>query len=331
MDALPPLRIGLLGAARIAPNALLKPARAHPEWASVTAVAARDPARATALARAYAIPRVHATYADLIRDPDIDAVYNPLPNSLHAPWTIAALQAGKHVLCEKPIAANADEAAQMAETAQRNGVVLMEAFHYRYHPLTLRLLELLHQGDLGSVRRIETTMCSPNFRFNDIRYRHELAGGALMDLGCYTIHLLRTLAGTEPEVVSARALLLRPQVDRAVRAEFRLADGATGSIHCSMWSGTLFSAHVRLLGTHGEALAFNPWLPHLFNRLTIRTAQGRRSTTIRGESTYTYQLRAFVRAVRLGENFPTDPADALANMRVIDAVYRAAGLQPRGI
>lgn len=329
-DTFPPLRIGLLGAARIAPNALLKPARAHPEWASVTAIAARDRSRAVAMAHTYAILRVHASYADLVNDPDIDAVYNPLPNSLHAPWTIAALRAGKHVLCEKPIASNAAEAEAMRQAAEESGAVLMEAFHYRYHPLTLKLLETLQQGTLGAICHIETTMCIPMFRFNDIRYRHDLAGGALMDVGCYTIHLLRTLAGSEPKVVSARAHLMRPQIDRAVRAEFQFPGGVSGSIHCSLWSRTLLSARVRVQGERGEMTALNPWLPHLFNRFTLSTDHGRTAETVRGDTTYTYQLRAFTRAVHLGETFPTDPADAIANMQTIDAVYRATGLRPRG-
>src|SRR4051794_1959052 len=132
-----PLRFGILGAARIAPNAIINPAR-RIAGAQVVAVAARDPQKAQAFAKRHQIGRVHTSYADLIADPEIDAIYNPLPNSLHAEWSILALQAGKHVLCEKPIASNTSEARQMAAAADRTGKVLMEAFHYRYHPLIAR-------------------------------------------------------------------------------------------------------------------------------------------------------------------------------------------------
>ncbi len=136
------LRIGVLGAARIAPTALTRPAKQVPE-ARVLAVAARDPARARKFADKHDVPRVHASYDALLADPEIDAVYNPLPNALHCEWTIKALEAGKHVLCEKPMASNAREAERMAEAAEKTGLVLAEAFHYRYHPLAARMREII--------------------------------------------------------------------------------------------------------------------------------------------------------------------------------------------
>src|SRR5881296_1757159 len=158
--AAPPLRFGILGAARIAPMALVKPARRVPE-ATVLAVAARDPERARRFAARHGIPRVHQSYDALLADPEIDAVYNPLPNALHAPWTIRALAAGKHVLCEKPFAASVAEARSMAEAATRAGRVLMEAFHYRYHPLFARLRAIIGLGELGTVRHLEAHFCIP--------------------------------------------------------------------------------------------------------------------------------------------------------------------------
>src|SRR5260370_3942500 len=137
-----PLRFGILGAARIAPEALIKPAQKSAD-AEVVAIAARDPARAREFADAHKIPRVLATYEDLINDPELDAIYNPLPNSLHCEWTIAALRAGKHVLCEKPLASNAEEAARMTQAANETGKILGEAFHYRYHPLPDRVRALI--------------------------------------------------------------------------------------------------------------------------------------------------------------------------------------------
>src|SRR5690349_16885342 len=193
------VRIGILGAARIAPAAAIKPAHNVPE-ATIAAVAARDRTRADAFASKHGIPRVHESYADLVADPDIDAIYNPLPNGLHAEWTIAALEAGKHVLCEKPFTANTKEAEAVAAVATRSGLVVMEAFHYRYHPLAERMRAIVESGELGVIRRVETALCFPLPKFSDIRYQYELAGGATMDVGSYTVHIARLLGGEEPEV-----------------------------------------------------------------------------------------------------------------------------------
>src|SRR5436190_3202456 len=154
MARVAPLRIGILGAARIAPSAILKPARAVDD-VEITAVAARDADKARKFAAKHDIPRVVATYDELVADPDIDAIYNPLPNGLHGRWTVRALEAGKHVLCEKPFTANADEAVAVAEVATTSGRVVMEAFHYRYHPLTQRAVEIIRSDELGPVRSIE--------------------------------------------------------------------------------------------------------------------------------------------------------------------------------
>lgn len=325
-----PLRIGLLGAARIAPNALLIPARTVPE-VQVVAIAARDPARARTLATYYQIPQVHDSYAALLADPLVEAIYNPLPNSLHGEWSIRALQAGKHVLCEKPLANNAMEAEHMAQVAQATGLVLAEAFHNRYHPLLLRMKEIVDSGELGIIRHLEAHFCVPLRRLYDIRYQYGLGGGATMDLGCYTIHLLRYLAGAEPAVVRAQAKTLRPQVDRWMAADFRFADGRTARMTCSLLSLILLRISAKVVGDQGELRVINPILPHLWHRLTVRTRQGNRSEHHYGESTYVYQLRAFAQAVRGIAPMPTDGVDGIANMRVIDAVYTQAGLQKRGL
>ena len=324
-----PLRIGILGAARIVPMALVRPARSVPE-VRIEAVAARDPERARRFAAKHGITRAHDSYDALLSDPGIDAIYNPLPNGLHCAWTIRALEAGKHVLCEKPIAANADEAAQMAEAARRTGRKLVEAFHWRYHPLAARMLEVIASGELGAIRDVETRFCIPLPMPNDIRYRIELAGGATMDTGCYAIHALRTLAGAEPEVVSARARLLRPEIDRAMAAEMRFADGRTGRMSCALLSARLFAISATVRGDRGEMRVFNFVAPQFYHRLTVRTPTGTRRERVAGDASYVHQLRAFVDHVRRDAAVPTGPDDAIANMRVIDAVYDRAGLRRRG-
>jgi predicted dehydrogenase len=324
------LRFGILGAARIAPMALIQPARRIAE-AQVAAIAARDPARARAFAQKHAIPRVHESYDALLADPELDAIYNPLPNSLHAEWTIRALRAGKDVLCEKPIASNAGEAQQMADAARETGRVLVEAFHWRYHPLAARVKQILASGAIGAPRHYEAALAFPiGLMRNDIRWKWELAGGALMDAGCYPVSMVRHMAEAEPEVVSAKALLWSEQVDRRMEARLRFADGRSGAILASMWSRTVLKMSLRIEGERGEVRVFNPIAPHLYNRLTIRTPDGTRRERVAGETTYTCQLRAFVDRVRKGTPVPTGPDDAVANMRVIDAIYRAAGLKVRG-
>ncbi len=322
------IRIGVLGAARITPTALLRPARSVPE-VRVEAIAARDPARALVVAHKYGIDRVHPDYAALVADPDLDAVYVPLPNGLHARWTLAALAAGKHVLCEKPLASNAEQAREMAAAATEHGRVLMEAFHYRYHPLMARALAILRAGEIGEVRRVRASMCIFLPLPRDIRYQLALAGGATMDTGCYAIHCLRTLVGEEPEVVSARARLLRPGVDRYMSAELRFPGGATGRMACALWSSRVLGVSFRVDGSRGSLRAFNYVAPQLYHRLTVRTPGGTRHERVAGEATYTHQLRAFVEAVRGGAPVPTDAADGVRTMAVIDEVYRAAGLSPR--
>ena len=321
------LKIGILGAARIAPAALIKPARAT-SGVEVTAVAARDTDRARAFADKHGIGRVHPSYDALIADPDVDAVYNPLPNGLHAEWTLKALDAGKHVLCEKPFTANAVEAEQVAEAAARTGLVVMEAFHWRYHPLARRMIEIT-RNDLGAVRHIETGFCFPLVRRRDIRWQLDLAGGALMDAGCYAIHIQRSLAGSEPTAVRAHALELSPGVDRRMEAELSYPDGVSGTVTASMLSRTLLRIAATVHGERGSMDVVNPLAPHLFHRLTVRVGGRTRHEHVAGNATYWHQLQAFVAAIETGEPPVTGPADAVVNMRVIDGVYRAAGMEPR--
>ncbi len=323
------LRIGTLGAARITPSALVRPARQVPE-AAVVAVAARDPQRARKFAAKHGIPTVHESYDALLADPAVDAVYNPLPNGLHCEWTLKALDAGKHVLCEKPFTANAAEAERVAAAAEETGLVVMEAFHYRYHPLAQRMKDVVDSGKIGPIRHIETWMCIPLPLPRDIRYRYDLAGGATMDVGAYAIHTLRLLAGAEPTVTSARARLASPEVDRWMTADLGFADGRVGRMTCALWSRTLLKIAVRVTGDDGELRVFNPTGPQFFHRLTVRTKGGVTKEQLGRKPTYTYQLEAFAAAVLRGAPILTPPADSVANMRVIDDVYRHAGLPIRG-
>jgi len=324
----PALRIATLGAAPVAVYALVRPSRKLPET-ELVAVAARDVERARRFAARHAIPRVHRSYCDVLADPDIDAVYLPLPNSLHARWAVAALRAGKHVLCEKPLASNAAQVTAMERAAQQSGRLLLEGFHYRYHPLAARLKAIVDSGELGVVRRIDVEFSVPLLDPRSIQYRYELGGGALMDCGCYAINLLRMLAGAEPQVVAARARTLGAQLDRLTRAWFHFAGGLRGSITCALLSARGLRLQATVYGSAGRLRADFPFLPHIWHRITVRTRLGERRERLAGDTTYVYQLRAFAKAVYDGQPPITGAGDAVLNMCVIDDVYRAAGLQPR--
>ncbi|WP_284749557.1 Gfo/Idh/MocA family protein [Amycolatopsis sp. RTGN1] len=323
------LRIGILGAARIAPVALVKPASTSSE-VDIVAVAARSLERAQAFAAKHDIPRAHSSYEALLADPDVDAVYNPLPNGLHGRWTRAALEAGKHVLCEKPFTANAAEAREIALLAEGSDRVVMEAFHYRYHPLALRVEEIVASGELGSLERVETALSFPLPKFSDIRYDYDLAGGATMDAGCYAVHMARTFGGGEtPSVVSASAKLRSPRVDRAMTAELRYPSGHTGRVECSLWSSSFLKISAKVTGSKGSISVFNPLAPQAYHRFTVRIGDTRRAEKFPRRATYAYQLDAFAAAVLRGEPVKTSPADAIETMTVIDEIYRAAGLPLR--
>jgi predicted dehydrogenase len=323
------VRIGVLGAAKIVPEALTHPARTVPE-AQVIAIAARDPKRAGTFAHKHHITRVHQTYNDLINDPGIDAIYNPLPNSLHAEWTIRALRAGKHVLCEKPFSSNAQEAEEMAKVAQETGLVLSEAFAYRYHPLTKHVKEIIASGELGKIQHIDAQFCFLLPSTHNIRFKYELGGGALMDCGCYPVSLIRHIAEAEPTVERARATPLAPQVDRQMIADLSFADGRTAHLECDLRSPKLFRSSLKVTGDAGALDVINPYHPHWFNWLRVRGRNGSYSEQVRGDNVYMLQLRAFIQAIRGELKLNTDPTDAICNMQVIDAIYEKANLNRRG-
>ena len=323
------VRIGVLGAARIAPPALIKPAHKNPR-VEVVAVAARDRARAEKFATKHGVPKVLDGYDALIASPDVDAIYNPLPNGLHARWTVAGLEAGKHILCEKPFTSNVTEAERVAAVAQRTGLVVMEAFHWRYHPLAQRMVEIVRSGELGTLQHVSMSLCFPLPRFSDIRYQYDLGGGALMDAGCYTVHIVRTLVGEEPEVVSANAKLRSPDIDRAMTAELRFPSGPTATITCSMWSSSLLRLSAVAIGDRGEMRVFNPTGPQLYHRMKVTVDGKSRVERQSRRPTYEYQLDAFAAAVLDDADTLTPPADSVANMRAIDGIYRAAGMRVRG-
>ena len=321
------VRIGILGAAGIAPEALINPARSNAE-VEIVAVAARNHDRAVEYAADHDIPTVHDSYEALLADPDIDVVYNPTPNGLHGVWTVAAVAAGKHVLCEKPFTANAAEARSVVAAVSPSDRIVMEAFHYRYHPLTLRTIEIVRSGELGRLVSVEAGFGGMGRPHDDIRWSLPLAGGALMDVGCYPVHLLRSVVGLEPTVTGAVAVEGEPGVDGDMRIELEFPGGATGLVRTSMQSPESY-IYAKFVGEDGELEVENPFIPQRGNTLTIRAGGKTRTETTTTEASYNFQLRALADSVLRGAPVATDLDGAINNMVVIDAAYVAAGMNVR--
>ncbi|MFT4043602.1 MAG: Gfo/Idh/MocA family oxidoreductase [Gordonia sp. (in: high G+C Gram-positive bacteria)] len=326
-----PLRIGVLGAARIAESAIVRPAAELGH--RLVAVAARDGARAGEFAEKFGVERVLDDYAAVIADPEVEVVYNPLANALHGPWNLAALRAGKPVLTEKPFSRNSIEAQKVADVARERGLVVLEAFHYLFHPMMARTFELLREGTIGEIGDVEATMGMPQPPATDPRWSYDLAGGSLMDVGCYGLHVFRMLhpfCGGPPEITGAAAIVSDRDrlVDATSSVSVRYPNGARGHNSNSMLDDK-FTFRLRISGSAGEVVIHDFLSPTRDNRLTVTTAAGTRVEHLPTRTTYTYQLDAFAAAVRTGAELPIGLDDAIENMRYIDAAYRAAGLPPR--
>lgn len=317
-----PIRIGLLGASKIARGAVIAPARDDARFV-VSAVGARDKDRAVAYAEKHGIPGVAADYAALVQRDDVDVVYNALPPAGHSAWTIAALEAGKPVLCEKPFARDAGEARTMVGAAEKAGLVLLEAFHYRLHNVIRRAEALLASGILGRLTGGGAEFHAPIPRTpGELRWSAEQGGGGLMDLGCYPVHALRTLLKAEPTVTGAKAVFV-DGVDADLSADLAFPGVAT-RIACSM-TAPGFSAWLRLEGERGRLEIQNFLAPQLGCTFTTTVDGETAEHPTDGPTTYAAQLGHLHAVLREGVTPLIGGADAIANMTTIDAIYAAAG------
>ncbi len=308
------LRWGILSTAAAA-RPIVRAARAV-EGVEVVAVASRDAARAEAFAAEHAIPRAHGSYDALLADPEVDAVYVPLPNALHVPWSIRALEAGRHVLCEKPLAGRAADVEAAFDAADRAGRVLMEGMMWRLHPRVEALGRLAREA-VGQPRTARAA-----FRFDlptgpDVRRDPELEGGALMDVGCYAVSALRLLCGSEPERVSAESATGPAGVDERIVATLRFPGDVLATLDCAM--DTAPHGSLELAGSTGRLLVTDPWpVP---GRVTI---DGREIAAPEpAADPFAVELEEFRDAVREGRAPRLDREDALAQARVLEALRRA--------
>jgi predicted dehydrogenase len=325
-----PVRWGVLGVAAIATKKVI-PAMQRAENCEIVGIASRDADRAAEAAAQLGIPRHYGSYQALLDDPEIEAVYIPLPNNLHAEWTLRAAAAGKHVLCEKPLAMNSDEAAKMVAACADAGVMLMEAFMYRHHPSWVRARELVAEGRIGELRAIQGIFAYNNADPANIRNIAELGGGALMDIGCYPINVARMMFGDEPVAVQA-AIHRDPvfQTDVLTSALLTFAGGRHASFICSTQLEP--DQRIHLLGSEGRLLVEVPFnIPPDQPTRIVHTAGGSPPMApdmevfeIPAADQYRIQGELFAASVRAQAPLPISPADALANMKVIDQVIAAA-------
>jgi predicted dehydrogenase len=323
------VRWGVLSTAAIGLNKVI-PGMQGAELCDVVAIASRDRARAEDAARRLGIPRVHGSYEDLLADPGVDAVYNPLPNHLHAEWTLKAAEAGKHVLCEKPLATTAAEAQEMVDGCRRAGVKLMEAFMYRLHPQWERVREIVASGRLGEVWAVQSQFSYRNVDPQDIRNIPQFGGGGLLDIGCYTINASRMLFGGEPTRVEGsirRDAQFGTDVLASALLEF-------GDRHATFTCSTQVESdqRVHVTGTEGRLLVEIPFnIPPDRPTRVLVTAGGDPPVApdtevieIPPADQYGIQGQLFSRAVLDDKDVPTPPEDGVANLRVIEQVLASA-------
>jgi len=310
---------GILSTARIA-GRLVEGARAAGD-AEVVAVGSRNERSAQAFADAHGIPRAHGSYEALLADPDVEAVYIPLPNSMHVEWTMRALEAGKHVLCEKPMDRRPEQVTRAFDLAQARGLVLSEAFMWRHHPQTARLRSLLDDGAVGDVRLVRACFSFVLAGDVDVRLDPALDGGALMDVGCYAVSGVRFVAGGEPLSVAAETVTGPSGVDVRLGGLLRFDGDVVGMIDCGLDLPS--RGELEIAGSEGRIVLTDPW--HCIDpRIVVERGFEREVVDIAPADSYGLELDDMAAAIR-GERAPLlGRADALGQSRTIDALYRAA-------
>ncbi|WP_036220926.1 Gfo/Idh/MocA family protein [Maritalea myrionectae] len=319
------IRVGLLGAANIAIAALIEPARRRDD-VELVAVAARDLGKAQEYARKHGFAEAMEGYEALINRDDIDLIYNALIPSRHMDLSCKALEAGKHVLVEKPFALNVAETDKMLETGAKSGRFLIEAFHDHYHPVLQEVMRLVQGGSVGTVRsfRAQFDVAIP-FEASPFRHTKEMGGGALMDLGCYPVHWATSLLRGTPEVLEASATLTPTGVDESLSAKVRFGD-VVAELGCNMAEEVEQRAFLDLVGDKGRIYVDNPILPHNGHYIETEIDGIYRRYTMGAGTTYDHQLEAVLNAIRTGTPAATGGNAPRIIMQVVQDMYEAAGM-----
>lgn len=317
------VRWGVLSTANIG-RAAVNPAIQASRNGTLDAVASRDPGRARAFADAHGIGRAYGSYEELVDDPEIDALYIPLPNSMHLEWTVRAVEAGKHVLCEKPLALTADDCLAMEAAARANDVVLMEAFMYRFHPRTEAVRAAVRDGRLGALHAIRSAFTFRLTNPDNIRLDPALGGGALLDVGCYCVNVSRTMAGREPHTVQATARWTDRDVDEALAGMLHFEGGLVAHFDCALTAER--SERYEVAGVDGVFDVSAAFLPGTAD-VTYTESRGRSGTEVHivaGADEYLLMVEHFADCVLTGRAPRWPASEAAANLRVIEALYRSA-------
>ncbi len=321
------VRWGVLGTAKIAQEWLI-PAMQEAGNAEVIAVASRTQEKADAYAAECGIPKAFPSYEALLKSGEVDAIYNPMPNHMHVPWSIAAIEAGKHVLCEKPLGLDVEDAQKLVDAAAaKPNLVVMEAFMYRFHPQWLKIKSLLEEGVLGEVKHVQTCFTYFNRDAKNVRNMPGIGGGGLLDIGCYCISAARLAIGKEPVRVNA-SVQMDPEFGVDVHASAQLDFGsAWATFNCSTQSNS--SQFVQIIGEKGRLVVDTPFYKREDRpcELVLYKDHEREVIEIGHHNHYVAQVEAFSQAVLDGKPAPTPLADAIHNMRVIDACFKSAESQ----
>ena len=313
------MRLGLLSTANI--NRAILAGAAKTDRVDVVAVGSRDAERAEAYAAEHGLATAHSSYQALLADPDVEAVYISLPNGMHHAWTMEALAAGKHVLCEKPYTRHPGEAEEAFDAADAAGLVLAEAFMYRHHPQTAAVARLVADAAVGRLCAVKATFTFPLHDLSDVRALPELDGGALMDVGCYCVSGIRLLAG-EPEHVRGEQVTGTTGIDMAFHGTLRCADDVVGQFEASFRSPQRQS--LEAVGEDGVLVVEAPWRLDWGGRVTLRRDGETEVVEVEGADSYTRELENLADAIEGGAPALLGRADAVGQARVIDALYRSA-------
>ena len=317
------LRWGVISTSNIGRRAV-NPAIQASSNGELLAVASREEGRAREFAEEGSIPTFYGSYEALLDDERIEAVYNPLPNSLHKEWTIKAAEKGTHILCEKPLARDAVECLEMTAAATANGVKLLEAFMYRFHPRTEKVLEMVRDGAIGDLRQIRSSFTFLLTKPDNIRWDADLGGGALMDVGCYCVNVSRTVAGREPVEVRAMANLRSSGVDEQMAGTLRFEDGLLAHFDCALTMERTEVYH--LLGSNGHIRVQDAFLPGTDDAVIEQfdIEDNLTKVTVEGADEYKLMVEHFADCVLKDRPLRYTAEEAALNMRVIEALYKSA-------
>jgi D-xylose 1-dehydrogenase (NADP+, D-xylono-1,5-lactone-forming) len=314
------LRWGLLGTARIN-RALIEPLKSS-NISSLAAIASRSSEKAEEYAKIWEIPRFHSSYEAMLSDPTIDVIYNSLPNSMHAEWSIKAMEMGKHVLCEKPIATSIEEMDSIISIAKKTGMVIAEAFMYRHHPQTLLIKQMVENGEIGNIQLFFGSFCYTNTRSSDPRFNPNLGGGSLWDVGCYPIGYSRFIIGQEVKNVFGYQVIGPTGIDLRFTGQMRYFGDVIAQFECSFI--TPFKVYIEITGDKGRIQIPEPYKPGIKTKIVLDQGVQTKTIRVKGKKLYQGEVEDIENAILLGTAPRISLDESKANIATIVALYKSA-------